>query len=331
MPEKKRILLTGATGFVGRHLYPDLVEAGFEVVCASRNPEAARRRFPDRGFRRLDVSDSDSVFAALEGCDAAIYLVHSMGDGTDYEEAERRAAVTFRDAAEKQGVKRIVYLGGIRPSGKISKHLRSRLATGQALRGGVVSTIELQATMIVGAGSESWRIVRDLAARLPLMLLPKWLQSRSQPIAISDVAAALVHAVSMKHDSSEVFTLPGPEVLSAKEILLRTAELRGVRPLMFGVPIVTPRLSSYWIRLVTRGNRHIAEELVQGLTGDLLAEDRGYWSRMPHHRLLPFAKSAELALAGEDRTLKRRTLAAESLIRRLAPRSTRSLVTRAAS
>lgn len=321
MPEATRVLLTGATGFVGRHLYPELVRAGFDVVCASRDPESAGRRFPDRVFRRLDVADPESVHAALQGCDAAIYLVHAMGDGGDYEAAEREAATAFRQVAEQRGVRRIVYLGGIRPSGKISKHLRSRLGTGEALRGGAVSTIELQATMIVGAGSESWRIVRDLSARLPLMLLPKWLDSRSQPIAIRDVVAAIVHAVSLEDAGSGIFELPGPEILSAKEILRRTAELRGIRPLMLGVPVVTPRLSSYWIRLVTRANRHIAEELVQGLTGDLVADGRGFWQRMPEHQLLSFTDSAREALVEEDRSLKQGTLAAESWIRSLAPRS----------
>lgn len=151
MPEATRVLLTGATGFVGRHLYPELVRAGFDVVCASRDPEAAGRRFPDRVFRRLDVADPESVHAALQGCDAAIYLVHGMGDGGDYEAAEREAATAFRQVAEQRGVRRIVYLGGIRPSGKISKHLRSRLGTGEALRGG--AAVVSYAAAQLGTGS----------------------------------------------------------------------------------------------------------------------------------------------------------------------------------
>jgi uncharacterized protein YbjT (DUF2867 family) len=319
MLEVKRVLLTGATGFVGLHLYPTLIQSGFSVVCGTRDPAGAQKRFPGRTFHRLDVSDYDSTLAAMQGCDAAVYLVHSMADHKDYEEQEQRAAHNFARAAEQAGLKRIVYLGGIKPHGTPSKHLRSRLRTGEALRGGKVSTIELQATMIIGAGSESWRIVRDLAARLPVMLLPKWLSSRSQPIHIDDVVAAIRHALTLDLEGSEAFPLPGPETLSARSIITRTAGLLGLEPRMMGLPVITPRLSSYWISLVTRANQNISRQLVEGLRTDLVAPDAGFWKLMPEHERLTFDDAARRALEAEHQVLPLRSKLTEWVIHRFTP------------
>ena len=177
-----RVLLTGATGFVGRHLYPALLAAGCRVRCATRNVGQARRAHPDREWVHFDVERPDIVRAALEGCDAAFYLIHGMGQGADYPEREARSADNFVRAAEASGVRRIVYLGGVAPSGaRASKHLASRHRTGELLRAGAVSVIELRAAMIIGAGSASWTMVRDLAARLPAMVLPSWLRNPLAP------------------------------------------------------------------------------------------------------------------------------------------------------
>lgn len=317
MPEITRVLLTGATGFVGLHLYPVLTSANLSVVCGSRHPEAAHARFPAREFRPLDVADFDSAWRALEGCDAAVYLVHSMADVKRYDRAEERNAKTFLRAAERAGLKRIVYLGGPQPTGKGSRHLRSRLRTGEILRSGRVSTIELQATMIIGPGSESWRIVRDLAARLPVMLLPRWLESRSQPIYIDDVTAAIRLALTMEHSGSAAYPLPGPQTLSAREILRRTAQLMGLSPRMYGVPVITPHLSSYWISLVTRANQRIASQLVEGLRTDLVAPDDGFWRRFPEHTRVSFDEAARLALRAEADSLSVRDRLTEWLIHRV--------------
>ncbi|PRP96132.1 NAD(P)H-binding protein [Enhygromyxa salina] len=317
----KRVLLTGATGFVGSHLHPVLVRAGYEVCGATRNPAKARRRKPQFEFCQLEMSDPKSIAAALAGRDAAIYLVHGMAESEseqDYEAAEQRMAANFLAAAEQAGVTRIVYLGGVRPAGRPSKHLRSRLATGETLRSGSVSTIELQAGMIIGRGSQSWRIVRDLSMRLPVMVLPRWLRHRSQPIAIEDVSAALRLAVDLDLSGSAVYPLPGPETLSAREILERVARLRNICPRVVEVPVVTPRLSSYWIALVTRADRHLAAELVEGLTSDLVAKDEGFWALAPEHELVPFDVAAERALAAENRELSIVARASERIIQVLA-------------
>jgi uncharacterized protein YbjT (DUF2867 family) len=321
MPEIKRVLLTGATGFVGLHLYPVLAAADMQVVCGSRQPEAARARFPSREFRTLDVNDFDSCVRAMAGCDAAVYLVHAMADVKRYDRAEERVAKTFLRAAEQAGLKRIVYLGGPQPLGKGSRHLRSRLRTGEILRSGKVSTIELQATMVIGPGSESWRMVRDLAARLPVMLLPRWLENRSQPIYIDDVTAAIRLALTLDEAGSVAYPLPGPETLSAREILRRTAQLMGLFPHMYGVPVITPYLSSFWIALVTRSNQRIARQLVEGLRSELVARDDGFWKLFPSHPRVPFDVAARRALRAEADTLSLRDRLTEWLIHRITPNS----------
>ncbi|MFO7566748.1 MAG: NAD-dependent epimerase/dehydratase family protein [Enhygromyxa sp.] len=319
MPARfEHVLVTGATGFVGRHLHPALLREGYEVHGASREPEAAEQRFPGRRFRRLEMGDRVSIAEALAGCDAAFYLVHGMADGGDYEAAELRMAHDFLREAERAGVRRIVYLGGVRPSGRVSKHLRSRLATGEILRSGSIPTIELQASMIIGRGSESWRIVRDLAMRLPVMVLPRWMESRTEPIAIDDVTYALARALEVETEQSLVETLPGPEILSGREMLERVAALRNMKPCMIEIPLLTPRLSSYWIRLVTRADRRIATAIVDGLTADLLAPDRGFWRRFPEHQLIGFDQAAELALLEERRDLSVLARISERAIRALA-------------
>ena len=316
MPKQiRRVLLTGATGFVGSHLHPVLTRAGFDVCGATRQPERAERRFPGREFCRLEMGARESIADALAGFDAAVYLVHGMAGGEgDYVEAERRMAANFLAEAERAGVTRIVYLGGMPPAGEPSRHLRSRLATGEVLRGGSVSTLELQASMIIGRGSESWQIVRDLALRLPVMVLPRWLEHRTQPIAIDDVTAGLAHALTLERRDSAAYPLPGPETLSGREILDRVAELRGMRPRIIEVPIVTPHLSSYWIQLVTRANKHVAAELVEGLTSDLVAEGPGFWALMPEHELVPFDEAARRALAEEQQHLSPGVRVAERLL-----------------
>lgn len=314
-----KVLLTGATGFVGSHLYEVLDRAGFDVIGATRDAKAAQARNPGRSYRALDVRDAATMGPALLGCDAAVYLVHSMADSKHYEDVEVKSATAFAAAAREAGLNRIVYLGGIKPAGKPSRHLQSRLRTGEALRAGSVPVIELQASMIIGAGSESFRIVRDLSARLPVMLLPAWLETRTQPIALDDVTAAIAHALRVQHDFSAAYPLPGPEVMTCKEILEQTARHLGHEPRMWGVPFVSPHLSSYWITLVTRADKRVARELVEGLRSDLVARDDGYWKVFPEHERLSFHEALVRALPEEERGLSTRAKLLESLVHRVAP------------
>lgn len=294
--EKKNILLTGATGFVGGHLRRELERGPHRVRCASRDPARARRTAPASSWVKVDVNRREDWEKTLDGVDIVYYLVHAMGGGEGYAKREQEAAEILREAALKAGVERIVYLGGVQPKGAPSAHLLSRAKTGEILRAGAVPTIELRAGMIIGEGSESWRICRDLSVRLPVMVLPKWLENRSQPIAIDDVVAALSACATLEIDGPRVFDIPGPETLTAKELLFRIQEIRGTRALTLNVPLVSPRLSSHWIRLVSGANFSVARELVEGLTGDLVATGAVLWDEIDHTPM-GFDRAVSLALA----------------------------------
>ncbi len=299
MPLRK-LLLTGATGFVGRAVRPALAAKGWQVRCLTRDATRARTQLPGLEWIQGDVGMPGSCAIALDGCRAALYLVHGIGEGSDYYRREILGAKAFSEAAAASGVERIVYLGGVAPAGQGSEHLRSRLDVGEALRSGPVKTLELRASMIVGHGSLSWLIVRDLAARLPVMVLPRWLKSRTQPIAIEDVVIALVRALELPLETSTWFDVPGPDTLSGKEILEETARVMGLKhPRMVGVPLLSPRLSSLWVRFVTRAKWSVAREVVVGLTEDLLARDDRFWQLIGHPHRLSFAEAARLSLDAE--------------------------------
>ena len=297
------VLLTGATGFVGRNLRPALVEHGHRVRCMTRAPEQARQRDSSAEWVSADVSKPETLRPAMEGCVVAFYLVHSMGESqAGFRERELLAAHTFAEAAADAGLQRIVYLGGVAPEVSPSEHLRSRLAVGRTLREGRVPAIELRASMIVGYGSLSWLIVRDLAARLPFMVLPRWLNSLTQPVGIGDVVAALVGALDVPLDGGQWYDIPGPEALSGKEILVRTARQIGLAcPVMVTVPVLSPWLSSHWVHFVTRAQWEIAREIVVGLSDNLLAQDDGYWQQIGHVQRQLFDQAAHQALAEEAR------------------------------
>lgn len=296
------ILLTGATGFVGGAVRPALAARGWAVRCMTRDVARARTRESALDWVEGDVRNVRSCTRALEGCQAALYLVHGMGEGGDYHRREVTSAKTFGEAAATAGVERIVYLGGIAPAGAGSEHLRSRLDVGEALRHSGVKTVELRASMIVGHGSLSWLIVRDLAARLPFMVLPEWLKSRTEPVAIDDVVVALVRALELPLAASAWFDLPGPRALSGKDILEETARVMGLPHIrMLEVPLLSPRLSSLWVRFVTRAQWSVAREVVLGLSEDLLAQDDGFWRRIDHPTRLTFKEAARIALEAERR------------------------------
>ena len=292
---KRKLLLTGATGFVGRHLDAALAETGWEVVRATRDPIKASRA----GWVYLDVDDPRSIGPAIAGCDAAVYLIHSIDDSDDYPEREARGAEAFLDSAEREGVRRIVYLGGVAPKAKPSRHLQSRLHTGEILRGGTVSTVELRSGLIIGAGGSSWMMVRDLAARLPAMLLPRWLQFSSWPVWIEDVVLAIVRALDLPIDASAWYDVPGPERMTHANFLSRVAKSMGKNPRLVGIPVITPRLSSYWIALVTRADLALARELVQGLQSDLDPSGQVFWDLLEDEQPSEFQTSVYQSLEDE--------------------------------
>lgn len=319
-----RILLTGASGFIGSRLHDRLLHDGWEVRCLTRDVDKARAKAPMRDWVQGDVSDEASLERALRDCQSAFYLVHGMADiRPGWVQREIATAEQFSRAVARVGLERVLYLGGVEPRGEASDHLHARLETGRVLRTGAVNCIELRAAMIVGTGSASWTIVRDLAARLPAMVLPHWLSHRSEPVAIDDVVRALARGAELPITQSVVWDLPGPEALSGTEILLRVAALRQQRPLVVRVPFVSPRLSSHWIRLVTRADYRLAAELVQGLTQDLIANHRGFWAMAGLPDPLPLEEAARRAFATEGEELSGSARAVESLARFLSRKPSR--------
>ncbi|MEC7948264.1 MAG: NAD(P)H-binding protein [Myxococcota bacterium] len=319
MPRDRPVLLAGATGAVGRALVPVLQASGWRVRGASRDPERARAGATALDWVRLDVDIPATMAPALDGCGAAFFLVHGMSDGPGFVERERAAAEAFAAAAADAGLARIVYLGGMVPEGVPSDHLRSRLETGRILREGAVPCVELRAGMVVGPGSVSWQIVRDIAVRLPVQILPAWLESRSQPVALADVCQVLVTALGLPLEGDAVaLDVPGPETLRAGEILQRVGDVLGRRPVQLRVPLMSPGLSAHWLRLVTRADPRVSAALVHGLAHDLVAADDGIWSLLPGHRRTAFDDAVRDALEAEERTVSARARRMERLIHRAA-------------
>lgn len=260
---------------------PALKAAGYSVRRSSRSPSRARARFGGDDWVELDVDKPETLAEAMEGCSAAVYLVHSVATSSDYPEREALAATAFCAAARTAGVRRIVYLGGTRPEGRPSRHLASRLRTGAILREQFESTIELRAGLIIGVGGSSWYMVRDLANRLPVMVLPQWLRHSSWPIGIDDVVLAIVSAVGSDGRGSAAYDLPGSERIEHRDLIRHVASALGKHPLLFGVPVVSPRLSSHWIALTTRATLAFAQELVEGLRSNLEPTLPPFWNTHP--------------------------------------------------
>ena len=266
-----RILVTGATGYVGGRLLPVLLERGHDVHALARRPEKAELPAGVE-VHKGDVVSGEGLAEALAGIDVAYYLVHSMGRGNsgDFAEQDRRAARTFGTAARDAGVRRVVYLGGLEGEDADSEHLRSRHEVAEILRELVSELVYVRAAMVLGSGSESFLIMSTLVHRLPLMVTPRWVDTRSQPVAIRDVVAALAAAGEREEAVAEV-QLGGADVLTYREMMGRYAELAGRRrPLMLSVPLLTPRLSSLWVALVTPADRGVALPLVHGLSTEMV-------------------------------------------------------------
>jgi uncharacterized protein YbjT (DUF2867 family) len=269
-----KVLILGASGYVGGHLAPRLAAEGFEVRAAARRIEALRARgWEGIDCVRADALDRESLRDAVRGVDVAYYLVHSMASGKNFSDLDRRAAANFRDAAAEAGLNRIVYLGGIQPRDVASPHLASRMETGEILSSGATPVTEVRAGIVVGPGSAAFEVIRDLVYHLPLMLAPRWVRSRSQPIALDDLLDYLVGLIRLTDDGeSHLYDAVGPESLSYGELLRQFGEVVGRRVRIVPLPVLTPRLSSYWLDLVTAVPARIARPLIDGLKHDLISD-----------------------------------------------------------
>ena len=273
--QPKLVLITGATGYVGGRLLAKLVGAGYRVRCLARRPENLRQRVPT-GVDVVagDLLNAESLGPALAGVTAAYYLVHSMGSTGNFEEQDRRAAQNFAAAAKAAGVGRIIYLGGLgEDAGDLSPHLRSRHEVGKILRAGGVPLIEFRASVIIGSGSLSFEMIRALVERLPVMVTPRWVRVLAQPIAIDDMLAYLLAALELPGTESATFEVGGPDVVSYADLMREYARQRGVRRWMIPVPVLTPRLSSLWLGLVTPLYARVGRKLIDSIRHPTVVRD----------------------------------------------------------
>ncbi len=298
------ILLTGATGYIGGRLLPLLRQRGLEVRCLARRPEfLAAHVPPGTEIVAGDVLDRQSLDAAMAGIHTAYFLVHSMGAAGPFEEMDRLAAENFAKAARQAGVARIIYLGGLGESAStLSTHLRSRQEVGEVLRhhGGATQVMEFRASIIIGSGSLSFEMIRALVERLPCMVTPRWVSVLAQPIAIDDVLAYLVAGLALPGTEDCIFEIGGRDAMSYRDIMQEYARQRGLRRIMIPVPVLTPRLSSLWLGLVTPLYARIGRRLVDSLRHATVVRDSAAL-RAFEVRPRGVAEAIARALANEDR------------------------------
>ena len=296
------VLVTGASGYVGGRLVPALEARGYRVRCLARRPEFLAGRFrPDTGIVSGDVLDPDSLRSALEGVDTAYYLVHSMGASGDFEEQDRLGARNFARAARERGVRRVIYLGGLGER-ELSPHLASRQEVGDILAAEGPPAIEFRASIVIGSGSLSFELIRALVNKLPVMVTPQWVRTPTQPIAIEDVIAYLVHGLEVEGEVSAVFEIGGPDQVSYGELMQEYARQVGVRRLMVPVPFLTTRLSSLWLGLVTPLYARIGKKLIDSLRNETVVRSTTALTRFPV-RPLSVRQAIARALREEDRQM----------------------------
>ncbi|WP_327308159.1 SDR family oxidoreductase [Streptomyces sp. NBC_01298] len=300
----KNCLVTGASGYIGGRLVPDLLEAGHRVRCLARTPEKLRDHpwAGDTEIVRGDVTDRASLAAAMDGIDVAYYLVHSLGTGSRFEERDREAARAFADEARAAGVGRIVYLGGLTPVDvpprNLSPHLRSRAEVGEIFLAGAVPATVLRAAVVIGSGSASFEMLRYLTERLPVMVTPSWVGTRCQPIAVRDVLRYLVGSAGMPPEVNRPFDIGGPDVLTYEEMMRRYATVAHLPArLILRVPMLTPRLSSHWIGLVTPVPRALARPLAESLRHEVVCAEHDIAAHVPDPPGAPIGFDEALALA----------------------------------
>lgn len=273
-PSGGLLLLTGASGYVGGRLLERLEQDGRRIRCMSRRPEQmSARTAATTEVVAGDVRDPASLAAALEGVDVAYYLIHSMAGDGDYGEADRAGAEAFGRAARDAGVRRIVYLGGLGTGADLSSHLASRQEVGRILAASGVPTIELRAAIVIGSGGISFEMIRALVDRLPVMIHPRWVATRTQPIAIEDVVEYLLESANLPVEGSHVIEIGGPDRVSYGDLMREYARQKGLRRLMIRVPVLTPHLSSLWLGLVTPVYARVGRALVEGLRNETIVRD----------------------------------------------------------
>jgi uncharacterized protein YbjT (DUF2867 family) len=307
MEQNRTVAVLGATGYIGGRLVTALLDEGWKVRAVGRNAEKLRCRpfaaHPNVEPVQADALDKSALTEALRGCHAAYYLVHSMLPGVkDFEDRDKRAAIIMRDAAQDAGLERILYLGGLGDMDKdLSEHLKSRMEVGEILSSGTVPLTWLRAAMIIGSGSASFEILRYLVDRLPIMITPAWVQSLCQPIAVTNVLEYLVGCLERPETAGRTLDIGGPDILSYRELFDIYARVAKLRPrIIIPVPVLTPKLSSYWIQLVTPVPASLARPLAEGLRNKVVCRENSIRELVPT-RLLSCEEAISRAL---DRTVR---------------------------
>ncbi|MDH4218436.1 MAG: NAD(P)H-binding protein [Candidatus Aminicenantes bacterium] len=294
-----KVLLTGATGYIGRRLKERLLEdKSLQLRLFVRNERKIRDKYRDRmEIFEGSTFDRESLRKALEGIDVAYYLIHSMGTKGDFRELDRLSAENFLNACIDAKVQRIIYLGGLGRKDTASKHLLSRIETGEILssRPESIQTIWFRAGIIIGSGSASFEIIRNLVQKLPMMITPRWVHTKTQPIGISDVLEYLFQAKDLDTKKNLVVDI-GSDQMSFKEMLIRASKVIGLRRLLIPVPLLTPRLSSYWLILITPVSFRIAKALVEGLKSETVIQNDNAKRFFPKISLLSYEDAIKIAL-----------------------------------
>jgi uncharacterized protein YbjT (DUF2867 family) len=290
-----KVLVTGASGFIGQRLVKALCDAGEQPRCLLRHslplPPGAEAVIGD-------LLQPESLTKALAGIDTAYYLVHSMAAGrAGFESRERAAAVNFITAAANAGIKRVIYLGGLGETGSgLSEHLQSRLEIGTLLTAAPFATTFLRAAIILGRGGASFEMIRCLVERLPVMITPRWVSTRCQPIAVDDVVRYLTGCLHDERTAGETFDIGGPDILTYREMMERFASIENKRLLIIPVPVLTPKLSSYWVWLMTPVKPSISMPLIEGLANEVICRENRIRELIPF-RLTPYDEAVRIALA----------------------------------
>jgi uncharacterized protein YbjT (DUF2867 family) len=271
-----KVLLTGATGYIGKRLLPVLIDMGYYVICCVRD----KNRFhPEESIKgnisviEVDLTRKATLSSIPKDIDFAYYLVHSMSTSKDYDELEKKSAVYFREELESTKVKQVIYLSGIVNSQTLSKHLNSRKNVEVELGKGKYPLTTVRAGIIIGSGSASFEIIRDLVEKLPVMIAPKWLKTKCQPIGISDVISILTGILNNVKTYNNSYDIAGNEILTYKEMLLEFASVRGLKRYIWTVPVMTPKLSSYWLYFITSTSYKLAVSLVESMKIEVVAND----------------------------------------------------------
>jgi uncharacterized protein YbjT (DUF2867 family) len=294
------ILVTGATGYIGGRLVPRLLEQGYRIRCLVRDASRLQGRSWQNAVEVVagDVLQPDTLAPAMQGVQAAYYLVHSLGGGSGFHQRDLNAAGNFGAAARAARIERIIYLGGLaEASPALSEHLRSRQQTGDSLRSAGVPVTEFRAGVIVGSGSLSFEMIRYLTERVPVMICPRWVYTRTQPIGIREVLEYLTAALSVPESRGRIIEIGGAEIVTYGQMMTIYAEVRGLKRWMVPVPVLTPRLSSYWVNLVTPIPAVIARPLIEGLRSESVTHDQSARQLFPAIDPVGYRVSVERALA----------------------------------